>query len=55
MVPKEEVVGGGINWEFGINRCTLPYIKLINNRDLLYRAGNHIKYLVINYNGKEFI
>ena len=24
--------GGGINWEFEINRCTLSYIKQINKR-----------------------
>ena len=45
--------GGGINWEFGINRCTLLYIKQINNKDLLYSTGNYIQYLVITYNGKE--
>ena len=55
VVTKGERVGRGINWEFGINRCTLPYIKWINNRDLLYREGNHIQYLVINYNRNEFI
>ena len=32
--------GGGINWEEGINRCTLPYITQINNKDLLYSTGN---------------
>ena len=35
------------------NRCTLPYIKQINNKDLLYSTGNYIQYLVINYNVKE--
>ena len=24
--------GGGINWEFEINRCTLSYIKQVNKR-----------------------
>ena len=27
MVTKGEMGGGGINWEFGINRYTLLYIK----------------------------
>ena len=27
MVIKGEGLGGGINWEYVINRCTLPYIK----------------------------
>ena len=31
--------GGGINWEFGINRCTLLYKKQINNMDLLIVQG----------------
>ena len=27
----------------------------INNKDLLYSTGNYIQYLVITYNGKEYI
>ena len=34
---------------------TLPYIKYINNKDLLYSTGNYIQYVVITYNGKENI
>ena len=49
---KEEEVGG-INWEFGINRYTLLYIKQINDRDLLYSTRDYIQYFVITYNGKE--
>ena len=45
--------GGGINQEYRINRYTLPYIKQINNKDLLFSTGNRIQYLVITYNGKE--
>ena len=45
----------GINWEYGINRCTLPYIKQMNNKVLLYSIGDYIQYLAINYNGKEFL
>ena len=44
---------GGKNWEFGMNRYTLLYIKQINNKDLLYSTGNYSQYLVIMYNGKE--
>ena len=36
----------------GINRSTLPYIKQINNKVLLYSAGNYIQYLVVNFSGK---
>ena len=39
----------GINWEFGINRYTLPYIKYIKNKDLLYSTGNYFQYLLITY------
>ena len=42
-----------MNWEYKIKRCTLSYIKQVNNKDLLYSTGNYILYLVINYNGKE--
>ena len=52
MVTKGEAEGG-INQEYVINRYILPYIKQINNKDLLYSTGNYIQYLVINYNGKE--
>ena len=44
---------GGIDWEFGINWYTLPYIKQIKNKGLLYRTGKYIQCLVITYNGKE--
>ena len=29
--------------------------KMLNNKDLLYSTGNHIQYLIITYNGKEYI
>ena len=50
MVIKGEKKG--VNQEFGINICTLPYIKQVN-KDQLYRTGNYIQYHVIAYNGKE--
>ena len=53
-LPKGKGGGGGINQEFGINTCTLLYIKQVNNKDLLYSTGNYIQYLVITYNGKEY-
>ena len=43
----------GINWEFGIHRYTLLYIKQINYKDLLVITWKCIQYLVITYNGKE--
>ena len=31
--------GGGKDWEFGISRCKVIYIGLINNKVLLYSKG----------------
>ena len=41
-----------MDWEIGINRFTLLYIKYIK-KDLLYSTGSYTQYLVIIYNGKE--
>ena len=32
VVAKEEGVGGGMEWEFGVSRCKLLYREWINNR-----------------------
>ena len=32
VVTKGEGVGGGGEWEVGINRCKLLYIEWVNNR-----------------------
>ena len=50
MVTKRK---GWHKLEYGIKRGTLPNIKQINNKDLLYSTGNYIQYHIINYNGKE--
>ena len=44
---------GGKNQKSEINRCTIPYIKQVNNKDLEYSTGKYIQHLVINNNGKE--
>ena len=46
--------GGGMNWEFGISRCRLLYIEVVNNKVLWYSTGNYIQYPVINHNGKNY-
>ena len=46
IVTKGEK-GEGINWEFGINICTLLGIKQRNNKDLQYSTGNSIQNSVI--------
>ena len=42
-----------MDWEFGVNRCTLLYIEWIN-KVLLYSIKNYIQYPVINHNRKEY-
>ena len=42
-----------INQELKINVKTLPYIKQITNKDLLYSTGNYTQYFVITYKGKN--
>ena len=42
-----------MDWEFGVNRCTLLYIEWIN-KVLLYSIKNYIQYPVINHKGKEY-
>ena len=52
MVTRGKL-GGGINWEIGIDINTLLHIKQITNKDLLYSTGNSIQYSVMAYMGKE--
>ena len=54
MVAKGQVGQGGMDWEFGINRCKLEYIKWIKNKVLLHSTGSYIQYLGINHNGKQY-
>ena len=46
-------MGERINWEFGIDIYTLPYIKQITDKDLLYSTGNFTQYSVMAYMGKQ--
>ena len=54
MVAKKERDGGGKEWEFGISRCKLLYIRWINNKILPYSTGNYIQSPRINYGGNEY-
>ena len=53
MVTRGQTVGGGINWETGIDVYTLLYIKQRTNKDLLYSTGNSTQNSVPAYMGKE--
>ena len=56
QTQETNMVTKGKGWpklEYVINRCTLPNIKQINNKDLLYSTGSCTQYHIINYNGKE--
>ena len=40
---------GGVDRQFGIQRCKLVYIELTDNKVLIYGSGNYIQYPVINH------
>ena len=42
-----------MNWEFGVSRCRLVYIRWINNKVFLYSTRNYIQYAVINHMEKN--
>ena len=46
-------MGGGINWQIGIDIYTLLCIKYITKKNLLYSTGNSTQYSVMAYMGKE--
>ena len=54
MVTREEGWVEGIIREFGIYMYTLPYFKLITNKDLLYSTGNSARCYVAAWMGGEF-
>ena len=44
MDTKGERGGGGMNWAIGIDMYTLMYIKLMTNKNLLYKKINKIEF-----------
>ena len=44
---------GGMDWEFGVGRGQLFYIRRINKKALVYNIGNCTQYPVTNHNGKR--
>ena len=50
-VTKGETVGGGINWEDGINTYTPLYIKEKANKGLLHSAGRAAQCSQKSYTG----
>ena len=52
--PFVKNCGGGMDWNFGINRCKLLYIEHIDNKVLLCSLGNYIQNPAINPKGKEY-
>ena len=53
MVTKGETLGGGINWEFGIEIYTLLCMEWMSKKDLLYSPRQSTQYSVMTYVGKE--
>ena len=43
-----------MEWQVGVSRCKLLYIKWINNKVLRCTSGNYIQYPMINQSGKEY-
>jgi len=37
---KEDGGGSGMDWEFGVSRCKLLYLKWISNELLQFSTGN---------------
>ena len=54
VVDTGEGMGREKDWELGISRCKLLYIKWMNNKALLHSTENYIQYPVTSYNGKEY-
>jgi len=52
-IENRLVVEDRVDWEFGISRGKLSYIRWINNKVLLYSTGNYIQCPVLNQNGKN--
>ena len=46
--------GEGIVKEFGINMCTLLYLKWITKKDLVYSTGNSAQCYVAAWMGGQF-
>ena len=43
---------GEMDWEFGMGICTLWYMELLANMDLLYSTGNSTQYALTIYMGE---
>ena len=46
--------GGGMEWDFGVNRCKPLHLEWINNKVILYITGNYTQSPEIDHNGKEY-
>ena len=42
VVAKGERGRSGMDWELGVSKCKLLYLKWINNKVILYSTGNYI-------------
>ena len=54
VAKTEEGSRGEMNWDFRVSICKLLYIRWINDKALLYTTRNHVRYPMINHNGKEY-
>ena len=51
---QESEGGGRKDWELGISRCKLEYLRWINNKVLLYSTRNYIQCPMTNQNGRVY-
>ena len=52
VIAKGEGKGGGVDWEFGMNRCQLLHLAWIDKKVLLYSTRNYIQSPRIDHDGK---
>ena len=52
LVVKEAGRRSRIDWEFGVSRCKLLHLEWIDEKILLYGAGNYIQPPRIDHDGK---
>ena len=47
MLTRGKKIGGGIDWEFGVDMYTSLYLKQIANKGLIYSTRSSAPYSVI--------
>ena len=48
-------VGGGVNGEFGVDRCKVLHLEWISSGVLLYSTENYVQSLGLEHSGLEHV